>query len=707
MIPVSLLPEKPLEQILSEAMAAVPVYSREWTNLNRSDPGVTILETLSAFHLLQQNALSQMDDSVRLRLLGLAGYFSGEYVPARGVLKLVSAEDSAHILKGTKFASGGLIFETTEARTHTNADLLGAYYLDGKHPPVDLLHILEELSRSSGALFADEDGPEAALYILLTLPPLPNAPLTLRLELNFGEIVRNPLGPEPPAFACPEWALYTGNGWETLECDDETHGFLQSGNITLRMPAAAAAAYDELPTAGCCLRVRALKRAFDLPPRFSFLGVDLLPVRQQNTLACTERFACAGGDRLECRLEHALALCGGLRVFCREEDGRLREYFPSSKSEEFGRFYTLDVQTDGRLLLRFDAARGFFPAKGADAVRVLCCDSEFADRQELGYAYGYDGQVFETGLSGIISSQFELMVREFDKDGTAYYFSACPEAYGPDAFRYRIDPIKGTIELLDTAFDRENLLLVSACAVTFGADGNLRGEGGLRLLRPAEGYLDFPMTAFLPVPAEGGESAKMFEELRRALSADLKTPYAAVTAQDWEEAAKNAPGLCIHKAHAYAGADGLLELAVKPYGAGPRPALSPLYCQELQKLAERRRILGTRVRILSPAYVPIDLQGEIIVGRHYSGCRAEIEQCAARELDYVSTGRAFGAELSCGELSSALAKLACVVQVKTLSIETDFPRASRMGGGGLRLPPDALCYLRRCRLEILPRALLD
>ena len=40
------LNDRSYEDLLAEAVAQIPLYSREWTNFNRSDPGITILQNL-------------------------------------------------------------------------------------------------------------------------------------------------------------------------------------------------------------------------------------------------------------------------------------------------------------------------------------------------------------------------------------------------------------------------------------------------------------------------------------------------------------------------------------------------------------------------------------------------------------------------------------------------------------------------------------
>ncbi|MDE7430403.1 MAG: hypothetical protein K2N34_00560, partial [Lachnospiraceae bacterium] len=59
--------EKTYEQLMEEALLKIPLYCREWSNYNKSDPGITILENLSAFSLLQQSYLSEKTDALCLR----------------------------------------------------------------------------------------------------------------------------------------------------------------------------------------------------------------------------------------------------------------------------------------------------------------------------------------------------------------------------------------------------------------------------------------------------------------------------------------------------------------------------------------------------------------------------------------------------------------------------------------------------------------
>lgn len=706
MIPLQRIPPKSLEQILEEAMSLIPIYSREWSNYNRADPGVTILQVLASFHLLQQTALEQLGDATRMKLLELLGFRACGAIPATAPLKLISAEDSARVLRFTKFVADGLMFENTTPRTHTNVDLLGAYYLPDGKTPDDLLHIVEDVSESSVELFASKDAQNAALYIMLTIPPIAGGLLSLYVELSFGQVRRNRVDPQrPPHFSELYWELYTESGWMHTEAVDETFGLLQSGIVTLRLPQAEAAVYRRFATESWCLRLRAKSHAYDFPPRLSFLAVDVIPVSQRSTLVCREIFGCVGGERMDIVLENAVALCGCISVFCREQhDRRWRMYEESEDPDANGRFYLRVIEPDGSTHLQFHAARGFFPIQDQDAVRVVCCDAAYAHVQRIGYAYGYDDQVLETGLQGLVAEEFELMVQELDEQGEVYFTAAEPNAAEPDALHYRLDTQTGQIWLLDSRFDDENLLLISSCVTSMGEKGNLWGSQGLRLRRPIEGYLNFPLSAFTPVAAQGGICERGLAELRRAFVADLKAPYAAVTAQDYEELVAKTPALLIHKVKAIPRkGENAVDVVVKPHSGERFPALSPLYEQEIRRQLDRCRLIGTRINLVSPIYVPIDLTGAIYVCCNDRDCREIIEQLVREELDYLYGDQDFGRIVSYTRLYTRIAQLACVEEVYELSVDSTSSYALGGGGADIQLDPRALCYLRQCSLKITPR----
>ena len=82
------LDDRNFRQILNEALARVRVHNPEWTNLNESDPGVTILEL---FAFMTESLLyrsNQIPDRNRLKFLQLLGIPLQPPAAATGVIEI-------------------------------------------------------------------------------------------------------------------------------------------------------------------------------------------------------------------------------------------------------------------------------------------------------------------------------------------------------------------------------------------------------------------------------------------------------------------------------------------------------------------------------------------------------------------------------------------------------------------------------------------
>ena len=90
MLSVEELQSRTFEERMEDVMRELPLRSSEWTNYNPSDPGMTILENLTAFSALQGAEIATLSFRARMALLKMAGF-----VPARGKCSrvLLSADD--------------------------------------------------------------------------------------------------------------------------------------------------------------------------------------------------------------------------------------------------------------------------------------------------------------------------------------------------------------------------------------------------------------------------------------------------------------------------------------------------------------------------------------------------------------------------------------------------------------------------------------
>src|SRR6266498_2859205 len=84
------LDNRTYQELLDEALARIPVHNPEWTNFNRSDPGVTLVEL---FAFLTENLLyrsNQIPERNRRKFLALLGVPLQAAEAARGLVALAN-----------------------------------------------------------------------------------------------------------------------------------------------------------------------------------------------------------------------------------------------------------------------------------------------------------------------------------------------------------------------------------------------------------------------------------------------------------------------------------------------------------------------------------------------------------------------------------------------------------------------------------------
>src|SRR3954447_6705937 len=78
------------QELLNEAVARIPVHNPEWTNFNRSDPGITLIEL---FAFLTESLLYRANlipDRNRRKFLSLLGVPLQPAESARGLVTFVN-----------------------------------------------------------------------------------------------------------------------------------------------------------------------------------------------------------------------------------------------------------------------------------------------------------------------------------------------------------------------------------------------------------------------------------------------------------------------------------------------------------------------------------------------------------------------------------------------------------------------------------------
>lgn len=708
------LNDQQYEDLLAEAMARIPLYTKEWTNFNPSDPGITMLQNLSAFSLLQQSLIDEVTDTMRLKLLKLLG-FTPQPLCEATLLVAPERAEAMTLPAHEKLMLGSLSFETTDVTAVRPWSIRGAYAeFDGKLR--DVTYPLRDAKRVSTPIFGPHPQVGDTLFFVLEGVIAPRMTLHFHSEVD-AKNHRNPFDDSEDEnhtllFAQIQWQYYTVNGWEDVPCVDETRNFLISGGIHITLGEALPVLYTELPQDGFALRATLVYADYDIAPRLlSFTG-GLFELHQRSTKAAS--FLRPGGDSVS--IQSAMLRNENLFVFCRETpDGPYFAYTAYTGSDYLpvgdngqpiytGRFFERNDLPEDVLEIRFDRSRfGFAPIDEPDAVCVVCYDVETLHQRWIGTAYGYENQTLDIpGISNVLPTEFSLLAELPQPDGQLGYYRILPGDTRENRLHYEIRTAEGELQIIHNGMGGATRLLLCSCAVTAGEAGNVRS--GARLSTAPS--IDFPHELrepyyFAPGKGRGGHSAETVEQMRQRFIRTLQSRSSAVSVRDYEEVVRTTPGLCIHKVRAVADEqNNLVKVTVKCYTEQEKQKLPRCYITQIKRRLNAYRMIATQIELQQPQYVPIHVAAVIHVRNYYQNAQAEIEQLLQKELDYITTDHGFGETIHFTELYQKLEQLECVDRIYSLTLHPAAGFDTTIQGADIVLGESCLCCLGKLTLEL-------
>ena len=107
MIPSPNLDDRNFDEIVEEAIRLIPQYCPDWTNFNKSDPGITLLELFAWMTEMVIYRLNRVPEKNYLAFLNLLGIHLQPPQPARALVQLEISEkvDHVRIAAGTRLST--------------------------------------------------------------------------------------------------------------------------------------------------------------------------------------------------------------------------------------------------------------------------------------------------------------------------------------------------------------------------------------------------------------------------------------------------------------------------------------------------------------------------------------------------------------------------------------------------------------------------
>ncbi len=176
------------QQLLDEALARIPVYTPEWTNFNKSDPGVTLIEV---FAFLTENLLyrsNQIPERNRRKFLQLLGIGLKPASSARGLVSFTNDRgplETVTLGRDLEVRAGQVPFRTTEGLDVLPIEAQLFYKREVTNPPDRLRAYYNQLYAS---FLKPQLSATAQLYETATFPIPGGAALDVGRESVDGSL---------------------------------------------------------------------------------------------------------------------------------------------------------------------------------------------------------------------------------------------------------------------------------------------------------------------------------------------------------------------------------------------------------------------------------------------------------------------------------------------------------------------------------------
>lgn len=215
-----------------------------------------------------------------------------------------------------------------------------------------------------------------------------------------------------------------------------------------------------------------------------------------------------------------------------------------------------------------------------------------------------------------------------------------------------------------------------------------------------------------PSASTGGKNRETLEEMKKRMEDTLFIQNRLASEQDYEDIILKTPGLMLDLVHVIPGTVygelhrkncGLNEVmaVVKPYGKGVTPKLSVVYKKMIEQYIENYRLINTKVSVVSPIYVGIEVNGKIHLEKNTAENREKVRKCIEKHINYQGKENPFGNMISYGKIFTSLESMEEIQWVQELSLEKNGVAAVKNDRGDILCQEDALSYVERFDIEFM------
>lgn len=592
-------------EIITEALARVPVHTPEWNNLGASDPGVTLLQVfafIAESAIYRANRIPVRNRQKFLRLLGI-GQRSAE--PARGIVSF-TAPRRYTLDAGVKLAAGSVPFVTQNALAVLPVET--RMYFKQRIPASRRAEIAERYNRLYASI--REPAQDLDFYeTTLLAPPVAGA---LAPSLDLATTVDRSLW--IALLAPPRMVV------------DELRALLAEQPITLGVAPSLSADGTTLFPAGLPATLARPSLVYEVPVP----GASTPNYRALTVLQADDVLAAPGLVELQLPAFADLGTWTNLGPLQTGVGG----YPPAlENSQDTARLVTwirIRVPPEDSATTTGSATRVVLSWVGANAARVL--QKVHVEGERLPDGTGEPDQVARLANGNILPEGVVLTVNGAQWQRVADLADAAPEveARAPritaadpqpastDANAYVLDSATGEIRY--NARPPRGAVVVCSYDYGGGRAGDVAIGAVSRIVNPPDG-----LKVANPIPTWGAADLESLADAEARVPESVRHREVAVSREDFEKIVKRTPGVDIGRAEILPlmnpdlpgqVAEGNVTVMLIPRSdpqqpEAPRP--DALFLQTVCDYLEPRRVLTTELSIRGPIYrrigVGVGIQG--------------------------------------------------------------------------------------------------
>lgn len=705
MLPLPNLTNKDFQTLFEEAKNRIPALTKEWTDFNYHDTGITLLQLFAWLFEMQHYYADAIGEVHQYKYLKLLGYKPIAKNPAKTLVNLRGLEQQIILPRGIQFKADEVIFENEEP-IHFIPNQIGCILKSDQY--LDITEILTACDQSYETLWSTDRS--NSLYIGFTNKIEKQKSLPLYIKVYEGEVKRNKFDEKTFKLASCKWEIYTESGWQEIsEVQDDTNAFLRDGYIVL-CPSCESAEmllhenYGKLHYIRCVL----VENTYDIWPKVSYIGLNVYELKQKHTLAVSFYLDATGEQQQVYELPHYLGVKGEITVAVQGEDqwtlwhnGEENASYHLHEKNELTREIYFDKQVYGKV-----------PPKGEKNICIICYHKDFYNKKLLDKVEGYANQQIVLEEPQLYEEDFKAVVYIEAQGIQELIFCDKVEnlhVYSDEACVYEITS-KGGIHLGEGIYKKTGVkglgqVMITDYVLTKGAGGNVK-ENKITQVVAEDTSLLKNFQVFNIEKGIEGKDEETIEEAINTFRKKFAKRQRAITYSDYEALVKETPGLMIDKVKAVSEAEFTeseayshkLYLIIKPHGKEERPGLSQIYKEMIKRHIENYRLLTTQIEIQSPSYLGIDVYGCLYIRKGYEG--KDVYVAIKNMIDSMEGYRSFGDPIIFGTLFGQIETLESVAYIDNLSLEPIGYGGEKTLGGDIIIRPNVLTYLRNYHVEL-------